>query len=120
MPDTWDASFLLDKVAQEFGFPIAHDTGLQRVAWLEFLVTNWMGDLAMLRRLDVRLTHPFFHVDTAWLRGTVTGTEIRDRRAYADLRVWINNQVGVVVATGTARVEMPSRDFTIVQPGLVL
>lgn len=120
MPDTWDASFLLDKVAQEFGFPVAHDTGVQRVAWLEFLVTNWMSDLALLRRLDVRLTHPFFHADTAWLRGTVTGTEIRDRRAFADLKVWAENQNGILVATGTARVELPSRDFNILQPGLVL
>jgi len=34
-PDWWDASLLRDEVAQEFGFPLAHDTGSQRVAWIE-------------------------------------------------------------------------------------
>ena len=27
IPDSWDASFVIDNVAQEFGFPCAHDTG---------------------------------------------------------------------------------------------
>mgnify|MGYP006171332861 CR=1 FL=1 len=32
MPDSWDASFLIDKVAQESGFPAAHDTGSEHTA----------------------------------------------------------------------------------------
>ncbi len=120
MPDSWDSSLLLDKVANEFGFPAAHDTGLQRVAWLDCLVTNWMGDLAMLRKLDVRLTRPFLHADTAWLRGEVVGSEVVDRRAYAKLALTCENQRGEVVATGSAVVELPSRDFNVIQPGLVI
>lgn len=120
MPDTWDASLVMDPVAQAFGFPCAHDTGLQRVAWLECLVTNWMGDVAMLRKLDVRLTAPFLHADTAWLRGQVTGTEIVQRRARATLSLTCTNQRGETVAYGTAEVELPSRDFSVLQPGLVV
>lgn len=120
MPDSWDASFLLDKVAQEFGFPCAHDTGLQRVAWMEMLVTNWMGDIAMLRELDVRLDAPFLHADTAWLTGGVTHTAISDRRAYVTLSLKCANQREEVVARGTAIVELPSRSFDVLQPGLVV
>jgi acyl dehydratase len=120
MPDSWDSSLLLDKVAQEFGFPIAHDTGLQRVAWLECLITNWMGDLAMLRKVDVRLTRPFLHADTAWLKGEVARTEVVDRRALVHLTLTCENQRREVVATGTAVVELPSRDFDVLQPGLVV
>jgi acyl dehydratase len=120
MPDSWDASLLLDKVAHEFGFPCAHDTGLQRVAWMEMLVTNWMGDIAMLRSIDVRLDVPFLHADTAWLTGRVTETAISDRRAYAVLSLMCANQRGEAVATGTAVVELPSRSFDVLQPGLVV
>ena len=117
-PDSWDASLLMDDVAREFGFPCAHDTGLQRIAWLECLTTNWMGDVAMLRRLDVRLHRPFLHADTAWLRGQVTGTRIERRRALARLSLACVNQREEVVASGTADVELPSRDFDVLQPGL--
>ena len=120
MPDSWDSSLLLDRVAQEFGFPVAHDTGLQRVAWLECLITNWMGDLAMLRKLDVRLTRPFFHADTGWLRGEVTGKDLVDGRPMVDLAVRCDNQRGEATATGVARVEMPSRNFDAPQPGVVI
>src|SRR5690606_17838089 len=47
-PDTWDASLVKDAVAQEFGFPAAHDSGFQRVAWIDNLITNWAGDLAFI------------------------------------------------------------------------
>lgn len=118
MPDSWDASLLIDDVAREFGFPCAHDSGLQRVAWLECLVTNWMGDIGMLRRLDVRLGAPFLHADTAWLRGEVVSKRIERRRALATLALCCVNQREEVVATGTAEVELPSRDFEVIQPGM--
>ena len=120
MPDSWDASLLLDAPAREFGFPTAHDTGLQRVSWFDCLVTNWMGDLAMLRRLDVRLTRPFLHADTAWLTGEVTGTRWEASRPRTLLSLTCHNQRGEVVATATAEVELPSRSFEVPQPGLVL
>lgn len=118
MPDTWDASLQQDGPAQEFGFPLAHDTGIQRVAWLECLVTNWMGDLAMLTMLDVRLERPMLHADTAWLRGEVSKLSREGARALATLSLVCENQRGEVSARGTARVELPSRDFAVTQPGL--
>lgn len=120
MPDSWDASLLLDAPAQEFGFPTAHDTGLQRIAWFDCLVTNWMGDLAVLRRLDVRLTRPFLHADTAWLSGEVTGSRWEGATPRTQLSLLCHNQRGEVVAVGTAEVELPSRSFDVPQPGLVL
>lgn len=118
MPDTWDASLLQDAPAQAFGFPCAHDTGLQRVAWLEFLVTNWMGDVAVLKRLSVTLSLPFLHADTAWLKGTVTRLYIEHGRRLVDIDVSCENQLGEIVAHGVAVVELPTRDFSVAQPGL--
>jgi len=42
--DTWEESWLDDSVARRFGFPAAHDTGVQRICWLGSLLTNWMSD----------------------------------------------------------------------------
>lgn len=120
MPDSWDASFLLDAPAQAFGFPTAHDTGLQRIAWFDCLVTNWMGDLAMLRKLDVRLTRPFLHADTAWLSGEVSGLHWEGVTPRTELSLVCHNQRGEVVALATAEVELPSRSFDVPQPGLIL
>lgn len=120
MPDSWDSSLLLDAPAQEFGFPTAHDTGLQRVAWLELLITNWMGDLAFLRRLDVRLTRPFLHADTAWLSGRVTSKRWIARQPRVEVAVEVANQRGEVTALGTAEVELPCKDFDVPQPGLIM
>ena len=79
-----------------------------------------MGDLAMLRRLDVRLTAPFLHADTAWLRGEVVDKQIADRRATVELTLRCENQRGEIVASGSAEVEVPSNDFAVLQPGLVV
>jgi len=119
MPDSWEASLQRDKVAQMFGFPTAHDTGLQRVAWLDCLITNWIGDLSFLRRLDVRLTHPVLHGDANWCRGTVTNKRWESGRPLVDLEVQCVNQAGVVTAAGTATVEVVSHDVRVDPPCLV-
>ena len=110
MPDSWDTSFLKDDPAREFGFPSAHDAGLQRVAWLEDMVTNWMGDLAFLRRLDVRLTRPCIHGDSTWCKGNATKKYRNGSEHLIDLNVRCENQRGEVTATGTATVSLVSKD----------
>lgn len=119
MPDSWEASLLRDKVAHMFGFPAAHDTGLQRVAWLDCLITNWMGDLAFLRRLDVRLERPVIHGDTNWCRGKVIGKRWDAGRPLVDLELECVNQSGVRTASANATVEMVSHDVRVDPPCLV-
>jgi len=120
MPDSWEASLLRDGVARMFEFPSAHDTGLQRVSWLDCLVTNWMGDLAFLRRLDVRMERPVIHGDTNWCRGTVIGKRWDESgRPLVDLEVSCVNQSGVCTALGTATVELVSHDVNVDPPCLV-
>ena len=110
MPDSWDACLIKDSVAQECGFPFAHDTGTQRVCWLENMVTNWMSNLGFLRALKVRLTRPNFFYDTTWCRGRVTGTSVKEGEYLADLEIWCENQLGETTATGSATVALVSRN----------
>ena len=116
MPDSWDASLIKDSVAREFGFPFAHDTGTQRVCWLENMVTNWMGNLGFLSRLTVRLVQPNFIYDTTWCAGRVSGKALRDGGNHLDLEIWCQNQRGDTTATGTASVALVSRDVNVWPP----
>ena len=113
MPDSWDASLIKDNVAQEFGFPFAHDAGIQRVCWIENMVTNWTGNLGFLKTLNVRLTRPNFIYDTTWCKGKVTGKAMVDGSPLVDLEVWCENQWGETTATGSAKVSLVSREVDL-------
>ena len=113
MPDSWDTSMVKDSVAQAFGFPYAHDAGIQRVCWLENLATNWMSNLGFLETLKVRLLRPNFIYDTTWCRGRVTGKSVQDGRHLAELEIWCENQRGEVTARGTASVALVSKDVDL-------
>ncbi len=116
MPDSWDASMVKDSVAQAFGFPFAHDSGIQRVCWLENLVTNWMSNLGFLESLKVRLVRPNFIYDTTWCRGRVVGKGVEDAKHRVELEVWCENQRGEVTARGSAAVALVSRQVDIFPP----
>ena len=119
MPDSWDASFLKDEPARNFGFPAAHDTGIQRVAWLEDLVTNWMGDHAFLRRLEVRLTRPCIHGDSTWCKGAVVKKYREGPEYLIDLRLRCEDQRGEETAVGSATVSLVSKDPDSLPPILL-
>lgn len=119
MPDSWDASLLKDEPARNFGFPAAHDTGIQRVAWLEDLVTNWMGDHAFLRRLEVRLTRPNIHGDSTWCQGSVVKKYREGPEYLIDLRLRCEDQRGKETAVGSATVSLVSKDPDSLPPILM-
>ena len=116
MPDSWDASMIKNSVAQEFGFPFAHDSGTQRVCWLENLVTNWTSNLGFLESLKVRLVRPNFIHDTTWCKGRVTGKSVQDGKFLADLELWCENQRGEITAKGSATVALVSRNVDLHPP----
>jgi len=104
------ASLLDDPSAVHLGFPAAHDMGPDRVAQCATLVTNWMGDLADLRELDIRLEMPHMLGDTAWFDGTVAGIEVgEDRTGTIAIDLRVSNQRSETIATGRAIVELPRR-----------
>jgi acyl dehydratase len=123
-PDWWDASLLRDEVAQEFGFPLAHDTGSQRVAWIENCVSNWAGDFSFLRELDVTLHRPCFRGDTTWVSGEVTGKRRvghpPKERFEVTCALTAVNQRGEVTASGQAVVQVVSKEVDTIPPVLRL
>ncbi len=111
-PDSWDRSYLDRNVARLFGFPDAHDCGLDRIAWCASLLTNWAGDHGSLRSLDVRLTLPNIHRDATWCFGRVDRAWTDGVRALVSVELWCENQLGEITARGSAHVELPSRTVT--------
>ncbi len=92
----WD-----EGLARAVGVPGAYDYGPERVAWLGHLVTNWMGDDAFLRRLNVQVQRHNLIGDTTWCRARVTG---KDEDGVVTLALVAENQRGETTAAGTADV----------------
>lgn len=108
--ESWEASMLRDDVAQMFGFPLAHDAGIDRISWVGNLITNWMGDQGFLKSLSVTLTLPNVYGDATWCRGQITRRYRQEGQHLVDLAVWCDNQRGQQTAHGHATIALPSRE----------
>ena len=106
--ESWEASMLRDDVAQMFGFPFAHDSGIDRISWVSNLLTNWMGARGFLKNLNVTLALPNVFGDATWCRGRVSRKYREDGNHQADLEVWCDNQRGQT-AHGLATVALPPK-----------
>lgn len=99
-----------DTIAKSVGAPGTYDYGPQRTAWIASLVTNWMGDHAVLKRLRAEMRRFNALGDVTWCKGRVTRKYRQGGSALVDLEVWAENQRGEVTAPGLATVLLPTRD----------
>jgi acyl dehydratase len=93
----------------ELGMPGAYDNGPQRIGFMAACVTNWMGDDAFMRAHSVRVKLPVIFGDTHFFKGEVAGKRVADGKGLVDVRIWAENQLGEVTATGTSTVELVRR-----------
>jgi acyl dehydratase len=111
----WDSAMRVhwdDRYAQSVGAPRAYDYGMLRNAWLLQMVTDWMGDDAVLVAVDDRITGFNTLGDLTRLTGRVTGVEqtpTSDGWPEVLLDVECTNQRDEVTARGALRVRLPSR-----------
>lgn len=96
-------------MAKEVGMPGRYDSGLQRVAWLGQVATNWMGDDSELLQLKVRLRRPNVFGDTQWCDGTVRHTREDEHGPVVDIDLRAVNQLGETTTEGEATVRLPVR-----------
>lgn len=109
VPDLPEASHWNDSLARKSGLPGGYDIGGQRISWMAHAVSDWMGDDAFLRKLEVQLRRPNIVGDTTWIRG-----KVRDKRSpngvyLAECELWGDNQRGERTTMGFAVVLLPSR-----------
>ena len=90
--------------------PGQFDFGPQRVCWLSQIVTDWMGDSGVLRKLHASVRHPNVVGDTNTVVGEVTGKTEAGGEGLVEVSVQNLNQSGLATALGTATVQLPLRN----------
>ena len=108
----WDSAMRVhwdDGFARSVGAPRAYDYGMLRNAWLMQIVTDWMGDDAVLVAMDDRIKGFNTIGDLSKLTGRVIGIDNSGEWPEVVISVECSNQREEVTATGTVRVRLPSR-----------
>jgi hypothetical protein len=94
-------------LAAQRGMPGPFDNGVMRFAWVSPLLTNWMGDQGVLKRLYVQVKAPAIYGDTTWYAGhVVEKSELADG-TLVKVQFVGTNQAGGVNTTGEAEVVLP-------------
>jgi acyl dehydratase len=101
----WDAD-----LASRVGVPGAYDYGPERISWLGHLLTNWIGDDGMLRRLNVQVRRHNLIGDLTRCTGRVVRRFIEGGEHLVECEVEATNQRGQVTAKGLALAALPSRE----------
>ena len=105
------AGHIDDEIAHEVGMPGPYDQGWMRANWIGHLLTNWAGDDAFVTELGVKLLLPNLVGDLTWIRGEVTGKEVREGKYLVNLKCWGETQRGERNISATASVQLLSRSL---------
>ncbi len=100
-------------LAAQRGMPGPFDNGVMRFAWVSPLVTNWMGDHGILKRLYVQVKAPMIYGDTFWYQGRVKAKSKTADGHLLTLEISATNQLGIISTTGEAEVLLPSRPVAV-------
>ena len=89
-----------ESVAKEVGVPGTYDYGPQRSSWLATLVTNWMGDAGVLKRVRTEMRRFNIMGDTTFCKGKVIRKYVKDGVGLVDIELAAENQRGEVTTQG--------------------
>lgn len=98
-----------ESTAKEVGVPGTYDYGPQRSAWMCTMVTNWMGDAGVIKRIRTQMRRFNIMGDTTFCKGKVVKKYIKDGTPLVDIEIAAENQRGEVTTPGLATVALPSR-----------
>jgi hypothetical protein len=114
VPDFPNTMHLDMPAAFAIGYPRGFDGSMQRISWFGHLITNWMGDDAFLRSLNVFHRQPLFLYDLMRIGGKVTAKNEQDHSV--SIACSGVNQRGDEISVGQAEVVLQSRDQKAVFP----
>lgn len=100
----WDS-----ELARAVGVPAAYDYGPERISWLGNLVTDWMGDDAFLKRLNLQVRRHNIIGDLTTCDGSVSRKWEEGGEHLVELAIRGRNQNDEETAAGKAVVALPSR-----------
>ena len=114
-PDTGEVHHIIDwrlndAVAQGTGgSPYAQAFGLGLECSLGHCITNWMGDDAVLKKIDVWMDGCVFHGEVLTIEGAVAGKRVEDGEHLVDLELTMTTNNGHVFQKAKATVLLLSR-----------
>jgi acyl dehydratase len=109
----WDSAMRVhwdDEYARSVGARRAYDYGMLRNAWMMQVVTDWMGDDAILVAMDDRITGFNVLGDLTRITGSVTEVDTSGEWPEVVCTVQCTNQLDEKTARGDIRVRLPSRE----------
>jgi hypothetical protein len=109
----WDSAMRVhwdDAFARSVGAPRAYDYGMLRNAWIMQIVTDWMGDDAVLVGVEDRIKGFNTLGDLTRITGSVAGIDAAGEWPEVLCEVTCTNQRDETTATGTLRVRLPSTE----------
>jgi acyl dehydratase len=109
IPDVPERVHWEDDLAVMVGTPAAYDYGPERCSWMSHHLTNWMGDDAFLRSLEVKIRRHNPVGDTLYINGEVTRTYRDGDASFAEIAQEAVNQDGELSVKSTGVVRLPSR-----------
>ncbi len=98
-----------DEGARARGLPGVVIHGKFKFAWLGQLMTDWIGEKGILRKITCEYRALDLPEDTVTCTGEVTSKYVKDGEHYVECRIWTENQRGERTTPGTAIVVLPSR-----------
>jgi len=109
VPDVPERAHWDTLVANSLGWPRGYDFGQQVLCALGQLVTNWMGDDALLRTLTFWRVRPWFLYETMWVYGRVAAKDKTAEGALAYIDLWTETAEGDRICDGSASVALKTR-----------
>lgn len=89
----------------------AYDVGLQRIAWVIGVLTDWMGDEAHLAEVDVDVLAPNLVGHTTYIDGTITDRWQESENCFVAIELEGRNQDAILTTRGDAILTLPSFEF---------
>ena len=87
--------------------PIVH--GNLVLSFLGQMMTDWIGEMGILRKLRCTFRGMFFPCQQVTCHGKVTRKYVRDGQGLVECEVWAENPKGEIPIPGTALVQLPTR-----------
>ena len=100
----WDGA-----LANLVGTPDAYDYGPERCSWMSQQLTDWMGDLGFLRRLEVKIHRHNPVGDVLYLSGEIKRIFEEEGSPLVEFAQNAVNQDGELSVVATGVVSLPSR-----------
>jgi hypothetical protein len=107
VPDVPERVHWDQELSTAIGAPGPYDYGPERITWLSQLMTDFIGDAGILRRLNVQVRRFNVIGDLTRCRGTVARKYRDGERRCIECNLSAVNQRGEVTAQGMAVAELP-------------